>query len=349
MDSALPCFHDLSPAAWRAAARELGFGPVQAQRLFRAVQNQWPATWAELDAPDRQVALAAEAYSLAPLPEISARTEATDGTMKFLLNLPGGGAVEAVHIPEESRGTVCLSSQVGCAMGCTFCFTGKMGLIRNLKPHEITGQWMRLRKELPHRAFTNIVFMGMGEPLHNLENVLTALEIFTSDYGLAVPARRITVSTSGLLPGIKAMFARTSVRLAISVNGPTPEKRLRVMPVEKGYSIHEILDFLRTVKRGIHHSAMFEYVLLGGENDSDADAADLLAMLGDVPGRINLIPFNAHPGSEFRRPDDERVLRFHALLRKSGRHVFIRHSRGRDVLAACGQLHHTLQARTNAQ
>jgi 23S rRNA (adenine2503-C2)-methyltransferase len=340
----LPYFNDLSFSQWQAVATELGFGPTQMLRFFRAVHADGAETWDEVDAPERQKRKIVKRYDLAPAPEVITRSEATDGTTKFLLRMADGKSVEAVHIPEDDvaqpRGTVCISSQVGCAMNCDFCFTAKMGLDRNLLPHEIVGQWRRLRRELPDKAFTNIVFMGMGEPLHNVENVLAAIDIFTHDYAIGIPARRITVSTSGLLPGIKTLQERSTVRLALSVNGSHSKGRRRVMPVEKAYPIADILDYLRGRDVGNHHHAMFEYVLLGGENDRDEDAHALVRLLDGVPGRINLIPFNAHPGSAYKRPDDEQVYRFHALLRAAGRNVFIRHSRGRDVLAACGQLHH---------
>ncbi len=342
----LPYFHDLSLTAWLAEAAELGLTRVQALRIFRAVHRastfpHVPESWTQIDAPPKQLARVAERFALAPLPKVVDKRVSEDYTIKFLLGLADGRNVEAVYIPEGTRGTLCVSSQVGCAMACDFCFTGKMGLHRHLRPHEIVGQYARARQELGNLEITNMVFMGMGEPLHNLDNVLTSLEILTNDYGHGVPPRRISVSTSGLLPAIKVLFEKTTVRLALSVNGPNPEKRLRVMPVEKAYPIEDVLAYLRARSEAVgnHHQAMFEYVLLGGENDSLEDAADLVRMLEGVPGRINLIPFNPHPGSPYLRPTDEAVDAFHAYLRAHDRNVFVRKSRGRDVLAACGQLH----------
>lgn len=335
------CFHDLSFSSWEMQAHTLGLGPLQRRRIFRAVYAEEHAVWDAVKIPAQQLRLLRERYSLAPLPTVLAKTVAADGTVKFLLGLTDGRAVESVYIPEGSRGTVCLSSQVGCAMGCTFCFTAQMELERHLRPSEIVGQWRRLRLELPTAPFTNIVFMGMGEPLHNLENVLAAIDIFTHDFGLQVPVRRITISTSGLLPGIRTLLERTSVRLALSVNGSSAHKRLAVMPVEKAYPIVDVLGYLRTRPARSHHAVMFEYVLLGGVNDAPEDADALLQLLQGVPGRINLIPFNPHPGSAFVCPTEAAVLQFHARLRAAGRHVFIRRSRGREVLAACGQLYAT--------
>ncbi len=340
MHMQLPYFDDLSFSAWEARATELGFGSGQLRNVFRKIHLRTGDDWDTLGIPSRQLVKLRAQFRLAPLPGIVRRTESTDGTVKFLLGMGDGSAVEAVHIPDENRGTVCISSQVGCAIGCDFCFTAKMGLTRNLEPHEIVGQWKRVRAELPERAFTNIVFMGMGEPLHNTDNVISAISVLTHDYALGIPARRITVSTSGLLPGIQKLFDQTTVRLALSVNGSSPEGRQKVMPIEKAYGIEDILAFLRSRKIGNHHEPMFEYVLLGGVNDSDEDAAKLIELLNGVPGRVNLIAFNPHPGSAYGRPAEERVYRFHALLRKTGRPVFIRQSRGQDALAACGQLHH---------
>jgi 23S rRNA (adenine2503-C2)-methyltransferase len=336
-----PIFQDLSFDAWAAKARELGFGTGQTRNFFRAVhRGGWVTTWDAVAVPPKQRELARSHFDLVGLPEVIARTDSSDGTAKFLLRLADGNAVEAVYIPEETRGTVCISSQVGCAMNCSFCYTAKMGLVRHLRPHEIVGQWLRVRAELPARPFTNIVFMGMGEPLHNVAYVIDAISIFTHDYGLQVPARRITVSTSGLVPGIEKLFARTSVRLALSVNGSTAAQRYKIMPVERAYPMAQIFELLKTRERGNHHDVMFEYVLLAGVNDSDDDARALVASLGDTPGRINLIPYNGHPGSEYQRPSRERVFAFHKIVRAAGRNVFIRESKGTDVLAACGQLHH---------
>lgn len=337
----LPYFHDLSLAEWHTAAGELGLTPMQAKRFFRAVHGSDATAWSDVPAPERQKALVAAQFALPAWRPFVSRDLATDGTRKFLLGLADGRTVETVYIPEGDRGTLCVSSQVGCAMACTFCFTAKMGLHRHLHVHEILAQYTHVRRELGDLPITNIVFMGMGEPLHNLDHLLAALDVLTDDYGHGFPPRRITVSTSGLLPAMKVLLSRTTVRLALSVNGPNPEKRRRVMPVEKGYPILDILAYLRerSDRVGNHQQVMFEYVMLGGENDGLDDADDLIRMLDGLPGRVNLIPFNAHPGSPFQRPSDEAVLRFHARLRESGLHVFIRKSRGRDVLAACGQLH----------
>jgi 23S rRNA (adenine2503-C2)-methyltransferase len=290
------------------------------------------------------LAKVAALYDLAPLPRIAHRTDATDGTVKFLLELADGKRIETVHIPEETRGTLCISTQVGCAMNCRFCFTAAMGLERHLAPHEMIGQWHVLRRELAGRPVSNVVFMGMGEPLHNVENLLVTLDILNGDYAIGLPARRTTVSTSGMLPGIERLTAHSSARIALSVNGSTAAKRRKVMPIQRAYPIEDVLNFFRGRDKGNHHEVMFEYVMLAGENDSEDDARDLLVLLEGVPGRINLIPYNPHPASPYGRPDRTTVLRFHTLLRAAGRNVFVRHSRGSEVLAACGQLHAEMKA-----
>jgi 23S rRNA (adenine2503-C2)-methyltransferase len=338
----LPYFQDLSFNAWMAHGHAAGLTPVQCRRIFRQVHATRGTDWDAIDIPPRQRERVRRDFELAPLPRVADQRLATDGTVKFLFAMADGRTVEAVYIPEEDRGTVCLSSQVGCAMGCTFCFTAQMGLIRNLAPHEILGQFKLVRAALPGMPLTNIVFMGMGEPLHNLDNLLAALQALTNDFGLGFPARRITVSTSGLLPAMRTLLEETSVRLALSVNGPNAAKRRKVMPVERAWPIETVLAEMKLLSaaKGNHHQLMYEYVMLGGENDGEEDARDLVELLDGIPGRVNLIPFNAHPGSPFKRPDEAAVLRFHRYLRDAGVHVFIRRSRGDDVLAACGQLNH---------
>ncbi len=351
-----PYFDNLSRDGWLEEARSrFGLTLAQARRIFREVHGRGAPDWDAVEAPAWQIARVRAAYDLAPLPAVAESRPAEDGTIKYLLRLEDDRTVEAVYIPDDTRATLCISSQVGCAMACDFCFTGKMGLIRHLTPAEIVGQFKRVRREVEGipgiPPLTNIVFMGMGEPLHNLDHVLAALSILTDDFGVGFPARRITVSTSGLLPAMQRLLAETTVRLALSLNGPNPEKRLAVMPVEKAWPIRDVLAWIRewSATRGNHHTVMFEYVMLGGLNDAAADADDLIRLLEGVPGRVNLIPFNAHPGSPYLRPDDAAVLAFHARLRAAGMHVFIRKSRGRDVLAACGQLHQENRRRARGE
>lgn len=234
-----------------------------------------------------------------------------------------------------ARLTVCISSQVGCAMACKFCLTGIQGLDRSLQTHEIVTQVHELRRMAP---ITNVVFMGMGEPLHNLDAVSKACQILIDQDGLKLSKRKVTVSTSGLVPAIDELGKRVDVSLAISLNGTTDEQRSAIMPVNKKWDIAALMAACRRYPLGSHRRITFEYVLLRGLNDSLEDAARLVKLVHGIPNKINLIPFNEHPGSEFRRPSDETVRAFQRYLVDRKLTATVRISRGRDILAACGQL-----------
>lgn len=264
-----------------------------------------------------------------------------DGAVKFAFRLEDGAVIESVLIPEEDRNTLCVSSQVGCAMGCTFCLTGAMGFRRNLTTAEIVNQvcavrdWMRKEARTP---LTNIVFMGMGEPLANFDNLLDAISILTEQRGLDFSNRRITVSTCGLVPQMHRLGEETDVNLAVSLHAVDDAVRSRLMPVNRTYPIAELVETCRTYRQKRRKRIMFEYTLLEGVNDSDADARRLAALLADVPCKINLLAVNPVADSTVRSPGVERVLRFQEILRNQGYTVFIRQSRGEDISAACGQL-----------
>jgi 23S rRNA (adenine2503-C2)-methyltransferase len=272
---------------------------------------------------------------------------AQDGTYKILWDLIDHKTVESVVIPvfdqnveatnskTLSRLTLCISSQVGCAMGCKFCLTGIQGLDRHLEVHEIVTQVFELRK---HSPLTNIVFMGMGEPLHNLKNVIQACKILIEPNGLNFSKRKVTVSTSGIVPAIEELGKSIDVSLAISLNATTDTQRSQIMPVNKKWNIEALLKTLRAYPLGSHRSITFEYVLLKDFNDSLEDAARLVGLMKGLRCKINLIPFNEHSGSEFKRPTEASVIEFRRYLLKRGLIATIRHSRGRDILAACGQL-----------
>lgn len=296
--------------------------------------------------------------------------QAQDGTHKFLWDLGDHKTIESVIIPaalQEREGaeafgedledgrrfagreaeqkdltngtwkrlTACISSQVGCAMGCKFCLTGIQGLDRHLAVHEIVTQVHELRMMAP---ITNIVFMGMGEPLHNLDHVAKACQILLDPDGLNFSKRKVTVSTSGIVPAIEELGRRVDVSLAISLNGTTDEQRSLVMPVNKKWNIEALLNACRNYPLGPHRRITFEYVMLKGINDSLEDAARIVKLTRSIPSKINLIPFNEHPGSEFKRPSDETVRSFQRYLLDRGLTATVRISRGRDILAACGQL-----------
>lgn len=242
---------------------------------------------------------------------------------------------DQVTSPRWSRLTACISSQVGCAMACKFCLTGIQGLDRHLQVHEIVTQIYELRRLAP---ITNIVFMGMGEPLHNYDNVVKACRIFLDQNGFGFSKRKITISTSGLVPAIEKLGQEIDVSLAISLNGTTDEQRTSVMPVNKRWNIEQLLDACRRFPLGSHRRITFEYVLMAGLNDSLEDAARIIQLVRGIPSKINLIPFNEHSGSVYKRPSDETVRAFQKYLIDRNLTATVRISRGRDILAACGQL-----------
>ena len=272
----------------------------------------------------------------------------SDGTRKFLLSLEDGHTVECVLIPDEDRQTLCISSQVGCRQACRFCLTAQSGFIRDLKAREITDQVLEISRLLRNEGsqnITNIVLMGMGEPLANFEEVAKALRTITSDAGLGISPRRVTVSTSGLVPQIGQLGASgLQVNLAVSLNASTDEVRDRIMPVNRRYPIRELLDACRRFPLAPRRRITFEYVLLKGENDAPEDALRLTRLLRGIRCKVNLIPFNPFPGSGFQRSDDSAVRRFQQVLLDHHFTAPVRESRGRDISAACGQLRERVAA-----
>jgi 23S rRNA (adenine2503-C2)-methyltransferase len=273
------------------------------------------------------------------LPVVQHQADSVDGTRKFLMEVEGGKNIEAVLIPGNAdRLTLCVSSEVGCAMGCRFCFTSKMGLMRRLTVSEIVGQFINAAKSLTDgRRITNIVFMGMGEPLDNPDNVVKAIEVLHNQHGIGFALRKITISTSGLAPQIKRV-AQAGVRLAISLNATTNEIRDQIMPINKKYPLEELLGACKEYATETGEMITFEYVLLKGVNDSTDDAYRIVKLTRNIPSKINLIPFNEHPDSGFLRPASSSVAEFQKTLMNLGKHVLVRRTMGRDIYAACGQL-----------
>ena len=291
--------------------------------------------------------------------ELLKRQASKDGTEKFLFGLEDGESIESVLIPDEDRHTLCISSQVGCAMSCGFCLTGGIGFKRNLKAHEIVDQIIAVMKvkseelkvessesKIPSHppllkggtgGITNIVFMGMGEPLLNLDEVVEALHRITVFMGFS--KRRITLSTCGIAPKITELYRRAPhVNLAVSLNAATDEVRNRLMSINKEYPIRVLLDACRKIPLSPRDRITFEYVMIDGMNDSLSDAKRLVTLLRGISSKVNLIPFNPFAGSKFKRPSDERVLAFQEILVRGKIYTFIRKSKGQDILAACGQL-----------
>lgn len=267
--------------------------------------------------------------------------ESCDGSVKFGFILEDGKVIESVLIPEDDRNTLCISSQVGCAMGCSFCLTGKMGFARNLNTSEIVNQVCAVRDWIqsqgrPH--LTNLVFMGMGEPLANLDNLLNALSILTEQRGLDFASRRITVSTCGLVPQMLEFGPQADVNLAISLHATDNATRSMLMPINNKYPLEDLLEACRQFQMKKRQRIMFEYTMLEGINDSDQNAEELAALLRGIPCKINLLSVNETEETKYRSPGRDRILRFQEILRKQGYTVFIRQSRGGDISAACGQL-----------
>ena len=275
-------------------------------------------------------------------PEIADVEQSKDGTVKYGFKLDDDNYIESVLIPEDDRNTLCVSSQVGCAMGCEFCLTGGMGLKRNLSPGEIVGQVVKVRNWLhdvdPKSVLSNIVFMGMGEPLANFDNLLVALEILTDQRGLNFSDRRITVSTCGLVSKIKELGQKTKVNLAVSLHAVDDSTRSRLMPVNNKYPVAELLKACKEFPMPKRKRIMFEYILIKNLNDSISDAENLAEKLRDIPCKINLLPYNETKDLPFQRPSNRKIELFQKTLWKEGYTVLVRSSRGSDISAACGQL-----------
>ncbi|MAH87975.1 MAG: 23S rRNA (adenine(2503)-C(2))-methyltransferase RlmN [Kiloniella sp.] len=280
-------------------------------------------------------------------PRVSQALSSADGTAKWLLKFPDGNEVETVHIPEADRGTLCVSSQVGCTLTCKFCHTGTQKLVRNLTAAEVVGQMMLARDafgEWPtpsdhSRMITNVVMMGMGEPLYNYDNVAAALRIVMDGEGLSLSKRRITLSTSGVVPAMRQCGEELNVNLAVSLHAVDNDTRDHIMPINKKYPLEELLDACRSYP-GVTNARRitFEYVMLKGVNDSDADARQLVRLLKGIPSKINLIPFNPWPGSDFECSSATRTAAFQTIIQEAGLSAPVRTTRGEDILAACGQL-----------
>lgn len=316
----------------------MGKERFRAQQLYRWVYGQRVTEFEQMTNISK--AFRAELPSILDmsLPKVLTELKSTDGTRKYLFDMGEGLSVEAVLIPSKDRLTLCLSSEVGCNLGCKFCYTGKQKLKRRLTAAEIVGQFMQVHDHLDEgMRISNIVFMGMGEPLDNPEAVFNAIEILHAPWGMNLSRKRITVSTSGLVPQMP-LITQAGVRLAVSLNGSNDEVRTQVMPINKRWPIKDLLDACREHVRISKDRVTFEYVLLKDVTDSLQHARELYKLTKDIPCKINIIPFNEHPGSGFYRPEEERTVAFQEELMRLGAHVLRRKTMGRDIYAACGQL-----------
>jgi 23S rRNA (adenine2503-C2)-methyltransferase len=345
-----PDVQDSSHAALERWCAERGEPAYRAAQILAWVHRRGATDFAAMSSLSRRLRGAlAEAYRLERL-EPSFIAAAADGTRKLLFHLPaeppaGAAAIESVLIPQFERAdgardrlTLCVSSQAGCGMGCDFCATARLGLIRNLRPSEIVGQVRAGIALAAPRPLTNVVLMGMGEPLANYDAVRTALEILTAEWGYAISPRRITVSTVGLVPAVRRLLDDTRVNLAVSLSATTDAQRDRLMPVNRKYPLAALMQACRALPLPRRKRITFEYVLLAGENDSDADARRLVRLLHGIRSKVNLIPFNPFPGAPFAPSPRARIVSFQAILRQHDLNATIRESRGQDIQAACGQL-----------
>jgi 23S rRNA (adenine2503-C2)-methyltransferase len=320
---------------------------MRAGQVWRWIHHYGVTDFARMtDIAKETRGLLAESFSLAR-PEITSRQESSDGTIKWLIRFAPGVEAETVFIPDVAHsGALCVSSQVGCTLNCTFCHTGTQGLVRNLTAAEIVAQVQIARDDLgewptslENRRLSNIVFMGMGEPLYNLENVAAALDIISDNEGIAISRRRITVSTSGVVPQLKALGETTGAMLAISLHATRDALRDVLVPINRRYPLAELMAAIRAYP-GLSNAkrVTFEYVMLKGVNDTPADALALVKLIAGVPAKINLIPFNPWPGAPYECSAPATIEAFASILKRAGYASPIRRPRGRDILAACGQL-----------
>ena len=357
----------LDPEALEAFCAGLGEKPFRARQLLRWIHQSGVGDFGAMSDISRPLRERLAACASIATPAVLRDSTAGDGTRKWLLDVGTGNAIETVFIPETHRGTLCISSQAGCALECSFCSTGRQGFNRNLSTAEIIGQlWLASRALRDHgarmpqddadtsgegaavdRPVSNVVMMGMGEPLANFENVVAALKLMLDDFSYGLSRRRVTVSTAGLVPGIDRLREECPVALAVSLHAPNDALRDELVPINRKYPIRELLAAcLRYIEKAPRDSVMFEYVMLSGVNDGVDHARELASLVKDVPCKVNLIPFNPFEGIPYRRPEAAAIARFRDVLMQAGLIATIRKTRGDDIDAACGQLAGRVQDRT---
>lgn len=345
-DDARPNLVGMDLAEMAEALEPLGLPAFRAKQIFRWVYLRGATSFSEMTDLSKALRDRLEAAFRVGRPRVAADRESQDGTRKWLFRYDDGNEAETVFIPEADRGTLCVSSQVGCTLTCTFCHTGTQRLVRNLTAGEILVQVMAARDRLdgwpspaPDRDLTNIVLMGMGEPLYNTDNVIKAMRLAMDGEGIGISRRRITLSTSGVVPDIARVGAELNCGLAISLHAVTDELRDLLVPINRKYPLEALIAACRAYP-GLTNARRitWEYVMLKGVNDSDADARALARLIDGIPSKVNLIPFNPWPGSDYDCSDAPRVQAFADILWKAGYSAPIRAPRGRDILAACGQL-----------
>lgn len=336
-------FFDFTEESLELFLKESGFQSFVAKQMLDWVYKKHefnPINWNNISKQARSFFV--EKFSF-DLPKVIFHIQSVDGTRKFLVKFKDDETVETVVIPARNRLTQCISSQVGCAIGCTFCHTGTMGLKRHLKVSEINGQFMAVTlwlKENVHaeEKLTNIVYMGQGEPLHNYKNVKAATENFLNQRMFGLGQRKVTLSTSGLVPKIKMLHDFPPVNIAISLHAAHNDTRTELMPINKNYDLERLFEAIKTIPLKAHRRITYEYLLIAGVNDKKSDVEALARLLNRSESKINLIPFNEYPGSDYKRPSNQQILWFMDQMCKKGFTCTIRATKGEDILAACGQL-----------
>jgi 23S rRNA (adenine2503-C2)-methyltransferase len=336
-------------------AERLGAKPFRARQLMKWIYRKGAADFSAMSDLKQEFRTELEGVAAIEVPEIVTEQRSTDGTRKWMLRMDEVQGIETVYIPEPDRGTLCISSQVGCAMDCTFCSTAQQGFNRNLSVAEIVGQVWLAQRELKDtrsdgRSITNIVFMGMGEPLANYRNVVPAMRIFLDDLGYDLSRRRVTLSTSGLVPQIYKLAEECNVALAVSLHAPNDELRNRLVPINRKHPIAELLAACwHYIDRQNGRSITFEYVMLDGINDKPEHARALARLLRGRPAKLNLIPFNVFPGTRYRTSPARTIVQFRDILNEHGVIATTRRTRGEDIDAACGQLAGRVTDRTQTR
>lgn len=341
-------FYSLTPQQLRDMLQGLGKEKFRAQQLYKWVYEKNVTDPELMTNVSKEFRKHLDSLFDFKLPEMVDRRVSVDGTRKYLFDIGNRQTVEAVMIPSEDRMTLCLSSEVGCNLACKFCFTGKQKLKRRLTAGEIVGQFLQVKMDMGETRISNIVFMGMGEPLDNTEAVFDAIEIFKSDFGLNLSRKKITVSTSGLVPQIP-LVTESGTRLAVSLNAPNDEVRNEIMPINKKYPLAMLMEACRVHAKETKDRVTFEYVMLKGVTDDLDHAEQVARLIKNIPCKVNLIPFNEHPDSGYQRPSRNRVFEFQKILLDKGFNVTIRRTMGRDIFAACGQLTSLYKGRPNQQ
>lgn len=345
---------DLDRAALEGVFLDMGEKPFRAAQVLKWVYQQGVIDFALMSNLSKDLRARLQAHFDTSLPEVVRDTLATDGTRKLLLRLADGNCIETVFIPETDRGTLCISSQVGCTLNCSFCATARQGYNRNLSVAEIISQLWIAARLLNHshdkRVITNVVLMGMGEPLMNFDAVVTAVGLMMDDLAWGLSKRRVTLSTSGVVPALDRLRdTGMDISLAVSLHAVTDKVRDELVPINKKYPIEQLLAACRRyleASRPQNRKVTFEYVMLKGINDSDKDARRLINLMSQVPSKVNLIPFNGFAGSGYQCSDPERIERFRDILGSAGIVTVIRKTRGEDIDAACGQLAGRVRDRT---